>query len=142
MNGNPAFGQARNERRRGVGVLVSALLTVIFASCAPSAKLTLVDPTTRPPNNGSVDVFMDARSIPYAYKEIATIVVEDGSRRPASELLQAAVKKARSVGAEGVLIVARERKPGGYVRVQGRAAPISLRVLRVSAIVNASATRR
>ncbi|HEX2613481.1 MAG TPA: hypothetical protein VHO02_07795 [Fibrobacteria bacterium] len=135
MNGNPPFPQARNPKYRRVGVLASTFAAAIFASCAPSAKLTVIDPVMRSPNPGSVDVFLDAGSIPYAYKEIAVIVVEDGSKRPASELLEAAVEKARSVGAEGVLVLARERKFGGYVRVQGETVPISLRVLRVSAIV-------
>jgi len=91
----------------------------------------------RPPTQGNIDVFTSTSNIPYLYKEIGLITVDDeGWGRSESELLEIVVQRARQLGANGVIILGQDKQLDGYVPVGNIPVAVNRRIVRATAIVN------
>ena len=102
---------------------VIAVLMVL--SCAPKLGVQRLDTVDRPPNTGRLDVFESKDAVGQPYKVIALLNAEDKQRvreKRKDQYMEQVVQTAKTLGAEGVIIVERgqrtQRSPdglGGYV---------------------------
>jgi len=103
--------------------------------CAPVTRVNTFDNTPRSPTTERIRVFTSATAIPYDYKEIGLITVDDeGWEWSESELLNIAMEKCRAMGADGMIILSQDKQLDGYVVVGNVPVAINRRIIRASAI--------
>lgn len=121
-------------------IKVSFLLSLVFfAACAPIIRVNLYDNKIRTPKTDNIEVYSFAQAIPFNYKEIGLITVDDqGWEKSETELLNKAIRKAQELGADGILILSQDKQTDGYVPVGNMAVAVNRRVIRTSAIVKIS----
>lgn len=115
-------------------------LFLLFAfSCAPIIRVTSYDNEKRASKETEISVFSSTQAVPYNYKEIGLITVDDqGWEISESELLTTAINKAKEMGADGILILSQDKELDGYIPVYGVPIAINQRIVRVSAIIKIS----
>lgn len=107
-----------------------------MVSCAPVIRVNNFDSQSRAPNYGKIGVYSNPQSVPFLYKEIGLVTVDDeGWGRSESELLNQAIAKVKQMGAEGLIILSQDKQLDGYVPVGGVPVAINRRIVRASAIV-------
>lgn len=113
-----------------------AMSTLIVVSCAPVIRVNTFDSQSRSPNFGKIEVYSNPQAVPFLYKEIGLITVDDeGWERSESELLDQAIEKAKQMGSEGIIILSQDKQLDGYVPIGNIPVAINRRIVRVSAIV-------
>lgn len=116
--------------------VIASITLCLAISCAPVTRINTFDNTPRPPTAGRINVFTNASAVPYTYKEIGLITVDDeGWGRSESELLDIAIEKAKSMGAHALIILSQDKQIDGYVPVGDIPVAINRRIIRVTAIV-------
>jgi|GEM_PF-3312320 len=111
-------------------------LSLFLLGCAPIVRVNKFEDNLRPANQGNIQIYTHTESIPYKYKEIALITVDDeGWERSEQELLDIAVIKAKELGADGLLILSQDKQHDGYVAVSNTLVAVNRRVVRATAIV-------
>ncbi len=115
------------------------LFSLFSFSCAPIIRVNSFDNENRPPKENEISVFSNAQAVPYNYKEIGLITVDDqGWGRSESELLNSAIKKAMEMGADGILILSQDKQLDGYIPIGGMPVAVNRRIVRASAIIKIS----
>jgi hypothetical protein len=114
---------------------IITIICIIYVSCAPVIQFNSFDKEARKPNIGTIDIYTTAESVPYIYKEIGLITVDDqGWEKSESELLNLAIEKAKQIGAEGLLLLQQDKQIDGYYK----GIAINRRIFRASAIIKIS----
>jgi len=95
--------------------LVSGALCL--GACAASLKVARFDQVSRPPKRGDVDVFSSPQAVTRPYKEIALITAEEGWSDSITDLTQKMIAQARTLGADGIILLGAGQNPAGGVLV-------------------------
>lgn len=115
------------------------LLVLSLSSCTPIVRYNSFDSTQRISKTENLEIFTSVNSIPYNYKEIGLITVDDeGWGRSENELMNIAINKGKEVGADGLLVLAQDNSSAGYVLTGNIATAYNRKVVRISAIVKTS----
>jgi hypothetical protein len=120
---------------KSVVVVCSFLLVFSQLGCA-TVRITEFSSEVRTPKTGNIDVFFTTASIKLPYKEVALITVDDeGWGLDETKLLELLIKKTKEVGADGVIVLAQDKKTGGYLPIGAGILAITETTVRGSAIV-------
>jgi hypothetical protein len=112
------------------------IFITIYISCAPVIRVNSFDGKRRAPNQNKIGVFSNPQAVPYLYKEIGLITVDDeGWGRSESELLNNAIFKAQQIGAHGIIILSQDKQLDGYVPIGNVPVAVNRRIVRVTAII-------
>jgi hypothetical protein len=93
---------------------VFLIFTLTLTSCTTVA-VSSFDGQRRPPTTGNVEVHTDRANIKRPYREIGLVVVDDGESgawglSSEATLIQKLIAKARSIGADGVILLPSEQQ--------------------------------
>src|SRR4051812_29259903 len=103
------FSIRRKNMDVRLGIQISVLAWVLFllSACAPITRVSRYDSNSagqRP--SQKVDVFSSPTSVPYPFREIGLITIDDdGWGRSEAELLDKAIEQAKIMGADGLIIL-------------------------------------
>jgi len=106
--------------------------------CAPTVSVNLIDNSKRNPNyDKELGIYSNASAVPYKFKEIATIYVDDAMEMGYSEnaLLQYAKDEARKIGADAIIIHGSQTTSSGGVFISNVFITSNKKSLRISAII-------
>jgi len=119
---------------------LSLLILILFFcsqfACSPIVKVTSLAPFSPRQKKDKIDVYYSASNIKKQFKEIALITVDDeGWDRDESELTTILIDKAKEIGADGVILLEKDKRFEGVVPVGGVIVAINRTVVRGTAII-------
>ena len=108
------------------------LLGLCIFACVPSVKVRL--------QKQNIDIFLSRENISRPFKEIGTIVIEDDRNQGQQKLLSMAVKQAREMGADGIIMQPAAKKTITYIPMDKADLSLKKRIVRYLAVVYEAAT--